>query len=84
MNDVFFTFRSVTAAMRGSRVLEDLGIRSLTVRTPKQLQEQGCGYSLRLRTSDAVRARQALAQAQLRYSRVYRKDEDGQWQEVTL
>lgn len=84
MNDVFFTFRSVTAAMRGSRVLEDLGIRSLTVRTPKQLQEQGCGYSLRLRTSDAARARQALAQAQIRYSRIYRREEDGQWQEVAV
>ena len=84
MNDNYFTFRSVTAAMRGSRLLADQAIRSLTVRTPKQLQEQGCGYSLRIRAPDAVRARQALEQAQLRYSRVYRKDEDGQWQEVTL
>ena len=42
MNDVFFTFRSVTAAMRGSRLLADQSIRSLTVRTPKLLQEQGC------------------------------------------
>ena len=84
MNDVFFTFRSVTAAMRGSRLLADQSIRSLTVRTPKLLQEQGCGYSLRIRAPDAVRARQAFEQAQLRYSRNYRRGGDGQWQEVTL
>ena len=83
MYDDYFTFRSVTTAMRGSRILEAMGIRSLTVRTPKQLQQQGCGYSLRVRGDAAARARQALEQAEIQYSRIYRKDESGQWREVT-
>ena len=83
MYDDYFTFRSVTTAMRGSRILEAMGIRSLTVRTPKQLQQQGCGYSLRVRGDAAARAKQALEQAEIQYSRIYRKDESGQWREVT-
>lgn len=83
MYDDYFTFRSVTTAMRGSRILEAMGISSLTVRTPKQLQQQGCGYSLRVRGDAAARAKQALQQAEVQYSRIYRKDESGQWQEVT-
>ena len=59
MNDNYFTFRSVTTAMRGSRILETMGIASLTVRTPKQLQQQGCGYSLRVRSNAVMRAKQA-------------------------
>ena len=56
MNDNYFTFRSVTAAMQGSRILGDAGIASITVRTPKQLQQQGCGYSLKLRRQRCVTA----------------------------
>ncbi len=83
MNDDYFTFRSVTTAMRGSRILESVGISSITVRTPKYLQQQGCGYSLRVRGEAMARAKQALEQAEIRYSRIYRKDENGAWQEVT-
>lgn len=83
MYDDYFTFRSVTTAMRGSRILEAMGIQSLTVRTPKQLQQQGCGYSLRVRGDTVARAKQALEQAEIQYSRIYHKDESGQWREVT-
>ena len=83
MNDNYITFRSVTTAMRGSRILGDAGIASITVRTPKQLQQQGCGYSLRVRGDTAARAKHALKQAEIQYSRIYRKDENGQWREVT-
>lgn len=83
MNDDYFTFRSVTTAMRGSRILEGVGISSITVRTPKYLQQQGCGYSLRVRGEATARAKQALEQAEIRYSRIYRKDENGAWREVT-
>ena len=83
MNDNYFTFRSVTTAMRGSRILETMGIASLTVRTPKQLQQQGCGYSLRVRSNAVMRAKQALEQAEIQYSRIYSRDESGQWREGT-
>ena len=84
MNDVFFTFRSVTAAMRGSRLLADQAIRSLTVRTPKQLQEQGCGYSLRLQTRQISEAVKLLRQEQIPMRKLYRQNGDGTLEEIGL
>ena len=83
MNDYYFTFRSVTAAMQGGQLLRRNGVPSATVRTPMELRQQGCGYSLRVRGDTVARAKQALKQAEIQYSSIYRKDESGQWREVT-
>ena len=81
MNDYYFTFRSVTAAMQGRQLLQRSGITAATVRTPMELRQQGCGYSLRLPERSYERARALLDRAGLSYRRVYRR-QDGQWQEV--
>lgn len=83
MYDYFFTFRSVTSAMRGSRVLEAAGISALMVRTPKYLRQLGCGYSLRVREQELSLAAQALSAGEAPYQRLYRKTEEDRWQEVT-
>ena len=82
MYDYFFTFRSVTAAMKGSRALERAGVSGVTVRTPKKLRQKGCGYSLRVREELLPDARQALQSAGARYQKLYRRADDGTWQEV--
>ena len=82
MYDYFFTFRSVTAAMKGSRVLERAGVPAVTVRTPKKLRQKGCGYSLRVREELLPEARQALQSAEAKYQKLYRRRDDGTWQEV--
>ena len=82
MYDYFFTFRSVTAAMKGSRALERAGVSGVTVRTPKKLRQKGCGYSLRVREELLPEAKQALASAGTQYQKLYRKTESGNWQEV--
>ena len=41
------TFRSVTPAQRGERVLQRQGYSCSLQRTPRWMQEQGCGYSIR-------------------------------------
>ena len=52
----FITFRSVTPAQRGQRVLQQAGIETVLLRTPKWMEERGCGYCLRLRQEDTKRA----------------------------
>ena len=48
MMDCFITFRSVTFAQRGESELKRVGISCNIQRTPRWMEEQGCGYSLRV------------------------------------
>ncbi len=48
MHSILVTFRSVTFAQKAQRVLERQGISAFLLRTPKELAQRGCGYSLRL------------------------------------
>lgn len=82
MFDYYFTFRSVTAATRGSRVLERGGISSVTVRTPRELRQQGCGYSLRIRGDALAGARRLFAREGVGYQKLYRRAGE-RWQEVS-
>ena len=49
MKQYMITFRSVTYAQRGERSLTRRGIGCTVMRTPKWMEDQGCGYGLRLR-----------------------------------
>lgn len=82
MYDYYFTFRSVTAALGASRALERAGVPSVTVRTPKELRHQGCGYSIRVREALLPDAGRALETAGAAYQKLYRRAENGAWQEV--
>ena len=78
------TFRSVTFAQRGERVLRSRGIPCVMQRTPKKLTERGCGYCLRLRGMDALQAVEILRREQLSYEKVYAVSEDGSTEERIL
>lgn len=67
----FITFRSITPAQRGQRLLQHGGIDAVLMRTPRWMEEKGCGYCLRLKSTDTGRAILLLQQAQLPYSKVY-------------
>lgn len=71
MKYCLITFRSVTPAQRGESALRRAGVDCTLGRTPRQMEEQGCGYSLRLRPSDAVRAAAILRQQQIQFRKVY-------------
>ena len=72
----FITFRSVTPAQRGQRILQQAGIVAALLRTPRWMEERGCGYCLRIRPEDSQRAVALLQQNQLNFSNVY-TDVDG-------
>ena len=54
MKQYMITFRSITFAQRGERSLGKRGISCTVGRTPKWMEQQGCGYSLRIKTEDII------------------------------
>ena len=77
MEVFFFTFRSVTSAMRAQQLLSEASIGSGVVRTPGPLRKQGCGYSLRVTAAQAALAAQCLRQAGASYQRIYQQAAPG-------
>ena len=73
----FITFRSVTPAQRGQRVLQQAGISCALLRTPGWMEQRGCGYCLRLRPEDTERAVALLRQQRLAFSKVYSSTDTG-------
>lgn len=84
MNVYFFTFRSVTLAQRGEGVLTGEGQRCTLARTPRWMEERGCGYCLRLRQRDAGQAVAILRQERLPFSKVYVQRREGTVEELAL
>ena len=80
----FITVRSVTFGQRAERVLRKGGISCSLQRTPRWMEEQGCGYCLRLRTADILPAVQLLRAGQVPFRRVYVQGHDAQVEEVHL
>ena len=78
------TFRSVTYAQRGERVLNRAGERCSLQRTPRWMEEQGCGYALRLRTGEIRRAAEALRAAGLPLRKIYVQGREGKLEELEL
>ncbi len=79
----YITFRSVTPAQRGQRVLQQAGIVCTLQRTPRYMQDRGCGYCLRLRAGDILRARELLMAGSVPFSKLY-TEENGLARELEL
>lgn len=78
------TFRSVTFAQKGERLLKKAGISCSLQRTPKILSERGCGYCLRLQMKDAMAAVELLEEHEVSYGKTYVLTEGGVPQERVL
>ena len=84
MHFYYITFRSVTYAQRGERILQKEGIRCTLLRTPRWMEEQGCGYCLRLWAESVKPALRLLQYHQISYRKVYVQGVDGQLEEMTV
>lgn len=84
MKYCLITFRSVTPAQRGEGTLRRAGIDCQLSRTPRPMEEQGCGYSLRLRPVDGARAAAILRQQQIPFRKVYLWTENGVAEELSV
>ena len=84
MRVFFITVRSVTFGQRAESILRKGGMSVSLQRTPRWMEEQGCGYCLRLRTHDIMPAVQLLRASQVPFRRVYVQSQSGEVEEVHL
>ena len=84
MRRCIITFRSVTPAQRAEEVLRRTGVECTLQRTPKWMEEKGCGYSLQMNCEDVTAAVQLLRQAGIGYRKVYNLRESGTPEEMRL
>ena len=74
MKMVCITFRSITPAQRGQRLLRSQGVESSLQRTPRWMEERGCGYCLRLRPEAVEEAVRLLREGDLAFSKIYAEE----------
>ena len=82
MKNCMITFRSVTPAQRGEGILKKAGIDCAVFRTPKWMEEQGCGYSLKVKCQDIQRGVAILKTNGVSYRKVYWQRENGMIEEM--
>lgn len=84
MKFYYVTFRSVTHGQRGQKLLESAHIRCHLLRTPKWMEAQGCGYSLRIWTGDIQKGVEILRKAGVPIQKVYIQTPEGTLEELSL
>lgn len=84
MKIYYVTFRSVTYAQRGEKLLNHKGFRCTLQRTPRWMEEQGCGYALRVWTKEISPAVELLRENGVAMRRVYAQRGDGQLEELRV
>lgn len=84
MKFYYITFRSVTYAQRGEKLLTKNGYRCTLQRTPRWMEEQGCGYALRVWSKEIGDAAELLRRSGIPLRRVYIQRSDGQLEELDV
>ena len=84
MKTYFITFRSITYAQRGEKNLNEAGYRCYLRRTPRWMEERGCGYCLQLTVADIRQPVSLLQLEEVPMRKVYVQKENGTMAEVTL
>ena len=84
MENCMITFRSVTPAQRAEEALRRTGVECTLQRTPKWMEEKGCGYSVRLHREDVMAAAALLRQSGIGFRKVYAITDSGTPEELRL
>ena len=84
MKSCYLTFRSVTPAQRAEGILKKAKIDCTLQRTPKFMQELGCGYSLLLQQQDVLKSVALLRDSRVNFQKAYLRRENDSFEEVVL
>lgn len=84
MRYCFITIKSLTTAQRAESLLKRTGIHCTLQRSPRWMEEQGCGNGLRVDCDDLSRAIATLRGNRISYNRAYLRQEDGEMEELAL
>ncbi len=82
MKYCMITFRSITPAQRGESILRKTGIDCAVLRTPKWMEDQGCGYSLRVKCQDIQKGVLTLKSSNIPFRKVYWQRDNGTVEEM--
>ena len=78
------TFRSITPAQKAESLLRRAGFICSIRRTPRWMEEQGCGYSVRVNSQDGEGCVKLLRFNNLPFKKVYLQEENGAIEEISL
>lgn len=84
MKYCLITFRTVTPAQQAENLLRRNGFTCSLQRTPRRLEEQGCGYSLRIRCEDLYPGLDFLENHGVAYKKAYTLEKNGAVEELLL
>lgn len=82
MKVFFITFRSVTYAQRGEQALRSAGYKCRLRRTPKWMEERGCGYGVELTAAGLGDGLRVLRQQQIPWRKTWLLHRSGEVEEV--
>lgn len=84
MKYCLITFRSVTPTQRAEQLLQRFGIGCRIQRTPRWMEKQGCGYSLRVSYTDVDKSAELLRQKEVPFQRIYALSDTERFEELHL
>ena len=83
MTTYCITFRSVTLAQRGERALAAAGQHCSLARTPRWMEERGCGYGVEVKCPDLKSGLEVLRREKIPFRKSYLLHADGVAEELS-
>lgn len=82
MKSYLITFRSITYGQRAELTLRALGKKCRLRRTPRWMEDRGCGYGLEVTAADISELLAVLRQQQILWRRVWLVRAGGEMEEL--
>ena len=82
MKTYFLTFRSITQAQRAERAYGRTGMACTMRRTPRWMEERGCGYGVEVKCADLGAALEVLRREKIPFRKSYLLHGDGVVEEL--
>lgn len=84
MKTYLITFRSITLAQRAQETLESGGRLCRLRRTPRWMEQRGCGYAVEVKLAGLDQAVEILGREGISYRKAYVLTQDGSMEEVMV
>ena len=82
MKSYLITFRSVTYAQRGEQILAQGGNRTRLRRTPRWMEERGCGYGVEVVLGNLEEGLNLLRKQQIPWRKIWLMKPGGEMEEL--
>ena len=83
MKTFFLTFRSITQAQRAERAFAKAGMAVILRRTPRWMEERGCGYGVEVKGPELTACLEVLRRERIPFRKSYLLHPDGVAEELS-